>query len=978
MKDPISKQPYKTLLKDYKIIKTIGEGTFGKVKLGIHIPTSIEVGIKILEGSKIIEKDDYERISREIIFLKQINHKNIIQIYEIIEYDNNFYIIMELASGGELYDYIINKKRLSVQEASLFFIQILDGLEYMHSLSIAHRDLKPENILLTEDKLIKIIDFGLSNSYLNSILNTPCGSPCYASPEMILGKEYNGEKSDIWSFGILLYAMVCGYLPYDSKDINEMYKNILGGKVSYPSHLLMSTKDIISKMLTVDPEMRPSIKEIKEHIFYKKGYDSLKESGNFFKTNTENEKDLKEYIIYYMVNYMKYDTKEIEYSLLNSLFNHITTTYKLLFSNKNKKSHSLVKEYFIENEKEKENIRQSIISQSSSGRKSNYLKRIPIVSSSCIGKKNDNMINISIQCNNNLNIENLNINISNSINNTENQETNRKKEIYSNPISSRRNIVHKENKIVNDNKNNHTIVEDFNLINKSNSYRNLNRKSCITNQSSQQNITKKKSKVANRNMSNSLKIINENESDCKTYNNTQTYKNNVFEKGVHRNCHVKYKSQDLNENIYENMKIINKKSDCKENNKFIINVDTNGLSLLLRKITKNKIKRKEGIEENTSRDNEKSRSNMISKKVKENLNKSVNEYVNNIYLKLKKELNEKTNLKENQVNKGIVSYKYIYPKQKGIKNIVNQKKNMSISSKDIYLYSINNKVNKIEKNTIKNEISHNTLNNSIKTQMEKIFNENFNENTRNEINKKLDNQSKGNKTNAKSSSFTNLNMYISNSKSKPNTSLSKSRFSPNVISKSCLSNSKSCMSNLSSSQISMSSLNQNQIKEKESKKKYLKKEVINLNMNINQNKIVEKGKSNVNSNSNISINNDYLNTITYPIKKKRNKEDECLSNNSLNYNKKGFFSILLHNLAEFKIRFSQFCKKNSISIIELKKNLIYKCVFISSSYIVNNVNNYFILQYHNDKHGILCQVIYSHDDEKLKRIIKKFMFEVIN
>jgi 5'-AMP-activated protein kinase catalytic alpha subunit len=170
----------------------------------------------MLEKERIKEVADVERVAREIHILKLIRHPNIIQLYEIIETPKQLYLIMEFAEGGELFDHIVSKNRLDEDEACEFYQQIIDGIEYIHELHVVHRDLKPENLLLDANKNIKIADFGLSNTYKKGeLLKTACGSPCYAAPEMIAGKKYEGVNVDIWSSGVVLFAMICGYLPFE-------------------------------------------------------------------------------------------------------------------------------------------------------------------------------------------------------------------------------------------------------------------------------------------------------------------------------------------------------------------------------------------------------------------------------------------------------------------------------------------------------------------------------------------------------------------------------------------------------------------------------------------------------------------------------------------------------------------------------------------------------------------------------------------
>ncbi len=327
---PKLKSVKKQIVGNYRIEKTIGEGTFGKVKLGIHIPTEEQVAIKILEKDKIQDREDLERISREINFLKRLNHPNIIKIYDIIENSRNFYIIMELASNGELFKYIVKKKKLEETEASYFYYQLILGLEAIHKKKIVHRDIKPENLLLKDNNILTIIDFGLSNKYKkNQLLKTSCGSPCYAAPEMILGRKYHGLLVDIWSSGIVLYAMVCGYLPFEDKNNDKLYKKILNGKFELPSRLSNDCKDLIKKILTVNPKKRIGIDGIKKHPFLNKAVccyhidDILNriEKGKYCEVVIERMLNMTEF---------NFTRENIIYNLDNNKHNNITTTYELL------------------------------------------------------------------------------------------------------------------------------------------------------------------------------------------------------------------------------------------------------------------------------------------------------------------------------------------------------------------------------------------------------------------------------------------------------------------------------------------------------------------------------------------------------------------------------------------------------------------------------------------------------------------------
>ena len=326
---------------NYEIIKTIGEGTFGKVKLAKNIPTNELVAIKILEKAKLNDKEDLNNIMKEIKFLKTFNHINIISLYEIIETEMNYYIIMEYAEN-ELFSYIVENNYLDEETASFFFIQIIFSIEYIHKKKkIAHRDLKPENILLTNNnEIIKIIDFGLANIYKNKkneLLETSCGSPCYAAPEMILGKKYYGIDVDIWSSGIVLFAMVSGFLPFEDDDNENIYRKVVLGKFDLPDHLSFECKDLINKILIGNPKKRIKINDIKKHKFLQKGFLKMKfinfYNRYFNKVYSYDSLQIYDFVVKDMISKNlvngKYE-EDIINNIKNNNFNEITTIYKLL------------------------------------------------------------------------------------------------------------------------------------------------------------------------------------------------------------------------------------------------------------------------------------------------------------------------------------------------------------------------------------------------------------------------------------------------------------------------------------------------------------------------------------------------------------------------------------------------------------------------------------------------------------------------
>ena len=276
------------ILKDYTFVKDIGEGNFGKVKLSILNSTQEKYAIKILDKEKL-KSQTKSTLFNEIEIISHLKHPNIIYVYNILEDDKNYYIIMEYCEKGELFDYIVEQERLSPIESSIFFYQLINGVEYIHKQGFAHRDLKPENLLLTKDKIIKIIDFGLCHDFNDKkFLKTKCGSPSYAAPEILKGFPYNGFKTDIWCCGIILYAMLCGYLPFDGDNNQEIFQSIVECEPEFPDFLEDDSINLLIWLLNPEPKERISIEDIKRHPFYIKGknffniqYDIIEDNSNY-------------------------------------------------------------------------------------------------------------------------------------------------------------------------------------------------------------------------------------------------------------------------------------------------------------------------------------------------------------------------------------------------------------------------------------------------------------------------------------------------------------------------------------------------------------------------------------------------------------------------------------------------------------------------------------------------------------------------
>ncbi|KAJ1525692.1 hypothetical protein ONE63_008903 [Megalurothrips usitatus] len=255
----------------YTLGQTLGVGTFGKVKIGEHQLTKHKVAVKILNRQKIKSLDVVGKIRREIQNLKLFRHPHIIKLYQVISTPTDIFMIMEYVSGGELFDYIVKHGKLKEHEARRFFQQIISGVDYCHRHMIVHRDLKPENLLLDHNLHVKIADFGLSNMMMDGeFLRTSCGSPNYAAPEVISGKLYAGPEVDIWSCGVILYALLCGTLPFDDEHVPTLFRKIKSGIFPIPDYLNKSVVSLLCHMMHIDPMKRATIEDIKKHDWFQK------------------------------------------------------------------------------------------------------------------------------------------------------------------------------------------------------------------------------------------------------------------------------------------------------------------------------------------------------------------------------------------------------------------------------------------------------------------------------------------------------------------------------------------------------------------------------------------------------------------------------------------------------------------------------------------------------------------------------------
>ncbi|XP_053576677.1 NUAK family SNF1-like kinase 1 [Bombina bombina] len=259
----------------YQILETLGRGTYGKVKRAMDKGTGKLVAVKSIQKDKITDELDKVHLQREIEITALLKHEHIIQVFEVFESRGKIIIVMEYASKGELYDFINDKHQIPESEARRFFRQIVSAVHYCHKNGIVHRDIKLENILLDDNLNVKLADFGLSNLFhKGQVLETYCGSPLYASPEIVKGLPYYGPEVDCWALGVLLYALVYGTMPFDNSNYTTLTEQISSGQYRQPPHL-SGACGLIDWMLTVNPTRRATVEDIASHWWVNWGYDSV-------------------------------------------------------------------------------------------------------------------------------------------------------------------------------------------------------------------------------------------------------------------------------------------------------------------------------------------------------------------------------------------------------------------------------------------------------------------------------------------------------------------------------------------------------------------------------------------------------------------------------------------------------------------------------------------------------------------------------
>nr|XP_054598062.1 MAP/microtubule affinity-regulating kinase 3a isoform X18 [Nothobranchius furzeri] len=332
MRSRSSDEPQPPHVGNYRLLKTIGKGNFAKVKLARHILTGREVAIKIIDKTQL-NPNSLQKLFREVRIMKILNHPNIVKLFEVIETERTLYLVMEYASGGEVFDYLVAHGRMKEKEARAKFRQIVSAVQYCHQKHIVHRDLKAENLLLDADMNIKIADFGFSNEFtLANKLDTFCGSPPYAAPELFQGKKYNGPEVDVWSLGVILYTLVSGSLPFDGQNLKELRERVLRGKYRIPFYMSTDCENLLKRFLVLNPAKRGTL-EVREDAENQIMKDRWINSGfeeDELKPYSEPELDITDQKRIDVMVGMGYNLEKIQDSLAKMKYDEITATYLLL------------------------------------------------------------------------------------------------------------------------------------------------------------------------------------------------------------------------------------------------------------------------------------------------------------------------------------------------------------------------------------------------------------------------------------------------------------------------------------------------------------------------------------------------------------------------------------------------------------------------------------------------------------------------
>ncbi|XP_018618987.2 hormonally up-regulated neu tumor-associated kinase homolog [Scleropages formosus] len=317
---------------NYLVGRKLGEGSFAKVREGLHTVTGEKVAVKVMDKRKA-KKDSYmtKNLRREGHIQQMVRHPNIVQLLDVLETESSYYLVMELCTGGSIMDQLLEKKRMGETEVRKYVRQLVEAVEHLHRAGVVHRDLKAENILLDENDNVKLTDFGLSNcaemlGYTDPF-STQCGSPAYAAPELLSHKKY-GPKVDVWSIGVNMYAMLTGNLPFTVEPFN--FRSLLQKMVDknmnpLPPHLSPAAVSLLKSLLEPDPARRPSIHQVMSDPWFHLGSPQLDSHLNKVHPDEVNHA-----VVLRMTEQMGYQYGEVMNAVLTNRACHTLTVYFLL------------------------------------------------------------------------------------------------------------------------------------------------------------------------------------------------------------------------------------------------------------------------------------------------------------------------------------------------------------------------------------------------------------------------------------------------------------------------------------------------------------------------------------------------------------------------------------------------------------------------------------------------------------------------
>jgi len=285
------------LLNKYQMGRLLGRGSFAKVHQARSIADGSVVAVKIIKKDKSLSPAMESLIVREVAAMRRLqHHPNVLKIHEVMATKSKIYLVMEYASGGELFAKVLRRGRLTESAARRYFQQLVSALHFCHQNGVAHRDVKPQNLLLDQNGNLKVSDFGLSalpEQLKDGLLHTACGTPAYTAPEVVCRRGYDGAKADAWSCGVILYVLLAGYLPFDDSNLVTMYKKIQKREYKFPSWISRQARSIIFQLLDPNPNTRMSIEAVMDQSWFKKllQLKQEQESNSFLETNLEKNKD---------------------------------------------------------------------------------------------------------------------------------------------------------------------------------------------------------------------------------------------------------------------------------------------------------------------------------------------------------------------------------------------------------------------------------------------------------------------------------------------------------------------------------------------------------------------------------------------------------------------------------------------------------------------------------------------------------------